>query len=113
MAEVQFLRAQPGTAVLGDEIFSLHLTAAAADFALKGFVKAVAAIFGEGSWFGIAEDVDCFSRRVYHYSAILALGKVIFNFRSKRRCNSLIEIIGKLAQDFRALRFQDASPCRK
>jgi hypothetical protein len=80
---------------------------------LECFVEAVAAIVGEWGWFGIAENVDCFLRRVDYHPAIAALHQVIFNFRAKRWCDSLIEIIGNLAQDFCALRFHDASPCRK
>lgn len=50
-----------------------YLAAAASNFALESFVEAMAAIFWEGSWFGIAENIDCFFRRVYDYPAILTL----------------------------------------
>jgi len=68
-------------------------SAAAADFFLEGVVEAVAGVVGERGRFGIAEDVDCFLRRIYYYSAILAFRQVVFNFRSKCGINSLIEII--------------------
>jgi hypothetical protein len=80
---------------------------------LESVVEAVAGVVGERSWFRIAENIDGLFRGVYYDPAVLALRQMIFDFGSERRVNALIEVIGKLAQDFRALRFHDASPCWK
>jgi hypothetical protein len=92
------------------------LKLAAANLFLEGVVKPVAGVVGERSRFGIAKNVDGLSRRVYYYPAITALHQMLLDFGSKRGVNTLIEIIGKLAQNLGALRFcnvHDASPCRK
>jgi hypothetical protein len=60
---------------------------------LESFVQPVAGVFGDGSRFRIAENVDRFFRRVYYDPAILALHQVLFDFGSERRVDSLIQII--------------------
>lgn len=91
----------------------VQLAAATADFSLESVVEAVAGVVGERSWFRIAENIDGLFRSVYYDPAVLALHQMIFDFGSKRRVNALIEVIGKLSQDFGALWFHEASPSRK
>ncbi|HKQ88939.1 MAG TPA: hypothetical protein VJS43_19435, partial [Candidatus Acidoferrales bacterium] len=63
----------------------------------------MAGVVGERGRFRIAKNIDGLFRGVYHDPAVLALHQVIFDFSSEHRVDALIEVIGKLAQDFRAL----------
>ncbi len=89
------------------------LAAAASHFFLEGVEKPVAGVVGEGGGFGVAENIDGLTRGVYDDAAILALHQMLFYFGSKRRVDPLVKIVRKLAENFIALRFHDASPWRK
>jgi len=87
--------------------------AAAAHFFLEGVVQPVAGVVGEWGGFGVAENVDGLSRGVYYDPAILAFRQMIFDFGAERGADALVKIVRKFAENFVALRFHDASPCRK
>ena len=66
-------------------------------------MQAIADIFGEGNWFGVAKNLDGLAAGVYNDAAIGAAGEVLFEIGAHVGVQDSIQIAGQFENNFLAV----------